>query len=134
MNSTALRILVAVIGLIAIGALAYNQLNAGNDGKVRRIRGEVLSIDAAARQAAIEFTHPRSGKKLQITGQVSPECSIRIGEQPATLADVRVGDTAIVEGTLARGRVTATSVEVERAVPASDTRPAPASQPTAERP
>ncbi|MFO0838723.1 MAG: hypothetical protein U1D55_09355 [Phycisphaerae bacterium] len=122
------KIVIAVVGLIVVGVAAYVQVNRAAESKVRRIRGTVVSVDPLARRATIEFVHPRSGKTIRVTGEAAPNCDVRIGERSASMDEVRVGDSVVVEGAMRAGVVTATSVQIERASQAAET--TSASQPT----
>jgi hypothetical protein len=70
--------------------------------KVREVEATITFVDPSARRASIETTHPKSGAAVEVNGEVPPECTITINGQPADLADLRVGDSAVVRGRVLR--------------------------------
>lgn len=75
-------------------------------GRQREMSGRIVAIDLAARAARFEFTHPRSGEKIVLSGVVPPECKIDIDGRAAALEELRVGDDATVTGTIYRDGTT----------------------------
>jgi hypothetical protein len=117
--------------LIVILAVAGWQLRKSQGPRVRELAGATLTmIDAAKGSAEIEFVHPKSGRKLKLTGTMAPGCQILIDGQPAQLADVRVGDVADLKGTV-YSTFSGYSVQADRvSIRRSSSQPAlPVSQP-----
>jgi hypothetical protein len=124
------RIIIAVVG-VAVVVIAAVQYRKQREKSLRQIQGTITSIDVASHMAAIEFVHPKSGQRFQLSGRVPPTCDIRINGEPATLADLKVGEQVRVEGSIdSSKRVVAKSVWVTRApAPASAPAVSPAGQP-----
>lgn len=131
-NTTRTRIVVAVIGLLALAALGLYSARSSLSTSVRTVSGVITQLDVPTRAAAMEIVLPRTGKTVEIRGQVAPECEIRIDGAVGTLADVKVGDAVEVTGAFSRNKtVTAQRVLVRRATTGSATQAAPAPpQPT----
>ncbi len=127
-KDTRTRVIIAVVAIavvIVVGSL-YRKRHETN---VYEIRGTITGIDVAGRQASLEFTHPKNGQRFQLAGEVPTDCRISIDDKPATLADLKVGDTVRVEGTIDSGkRVTAKAIWAMRATPTA-TAPTTASRP-----
>jgi hypothetical protein len=101
--------------------------------KVRTVSGQIVSIDAASRTAALEIVHPKTGEKLQLEGQVPLDCNIVIDGRPASLADLRPGERVEVAGIIHRDRtLSANRVRVSRTGAAQSSQPS--SGPAASQP
>lgn len=130
-GNKSLRVGVLVVIVLIIGGVTYYRQM--SKMTTREITGRVLAIDVASRKAAMEFTHPKTGKTFQLDGHVPPECDIQIDGKPAQLTDLKVGETIDVFGTLYRnGNMEAKWVKVSRT--ASQPSPAPSSSPAATQP
>lgn len=70
--------------------------------KVREVEATITFVDPVARRASIETTHPKSGAAVEVNGEVPSECMITVNGEPADLADLQVGDVAIVRGRILR--------------------------------
>ncbi len=110
----------AALGILAVVAAAlYAQFREGRP-RAREITGTVLEIAPQERTAKFEFVHPKTGRTLQLRGEVPSECEITIDAAPASLADVRMGEQATVTGLVYRtGRLVAQKVSIHRASSAS---------------
>lgn len=129
-NTTRTRIVVAVIGLLALAALGLYSARSSLSTAVRTVSGVITQLDVPTRAAAMEITLPRTGKTVEIKGQVAPDCEIRIDGAAGTLADLKVGDAVEVTGAFSRSRtVTAQRVLVRRAAMGSATQAAPVPPP-----
>jgi hypothetical protein len=92
--------------------------------KFREAQGIITFVDVTARRASIEIAHPKSGAAMEISGEVPTDCVITINDSAATLADLRVGDVAVIRGRAQREpardgkkggrRFTAESIRVTR--------------------
>lgn len=108
------RLIVGVVGIVVAvigGALYVNNALQPTSGK---ITGTITELDLNQRTATLEFIHPKTGKRYELVGTVSPDCVItRDGEQIA-LDALAVGTTVSAEGLLYRAsqQVVATRVEV----------------------
>ncbi|GEM_PF-2333200 len=109
-------------GLAAIGWQAM-RLTRPREGVLRL--ATVTKLDVASRSGEISFVHPRSGQPMTIAAEHIPaECEITVDGRPATLADVRVGDTVSAGGLIYPDHtVSPRWLHVTRAT--STTRPAP---------
>jgi len=127
-KDTQKRVVIAVVAIavvIVVGSL-YRKRHQTN---VYQTQGTITGIDVARRQASLEFTHPKSGQHFQLAGEVPEDCRISIDDKPATLADLKVGDTVRVEGTIdSSKRVTAKAIWAMRTRPTA-TAPTTAGQP-----
>jgi hypothetical protein len=122
------RLIIAVVAIVVVIVVGSEYRRQQKDS-VRQIEGTITAIDVAARQASVEFVHPKSGQRFQLAGDVPADCEIRIDDKPATLADLKVGDVVQVKGTMGDNRrVTATAVWATRSTPTA-TAPAAASRP-----
>jgi hypothetical protein len=66
--------------------------------KFREAQGIFTFVDVTARRASIEVVNPKSGAAVEVTGEVPAECEISINGAAVTMADLRVGDEAIICG------------------------------------
>lgn len=130
MSPTARKaLLLTILGAAVLGGVAWQIVRAIPTPRVRTLaNARITHIDAAARAAEIEFTHPRSGKVTRLNGVLKPDGQVFVDGEPATIADVRVGDLVEVKGmVIPPDRVEAEWVRVTRSP--STTRPA-ATQPS----
>lgn len=70
---------------------------------IRIMEGTVTFVDAANRRAGLEYEDPKSVAAIEFSGEVPPDSTTTINGQPATLADVRVGDHGRVKGRVKLG-------------------------------
>lgn len=107
--------IISLVGAAALIAGGLHYLHGKLRPQVRTVEGTIVQLDPAARRAAIEIRHPRTGKSILIHGDVPADCDIRIDDREATLADLTLGERARVQGTITvDGRVTANWVRVTR--------------------
>lgn len=60
---------------------------------------KITKLDIAARSAAIEFVHPKTGLVTAVeTTSIPDDCPVEINGRPAQLSDLRVGDVCNVRG------------------------------------
>lgn len=90
----------ACIVAVAAGLSAYFSRQAV--GRERTFDAELMELDPAARTVVVKFTHPRTGSDIRISAEVPQTCAIAIDGISASLADLRSGDRASVQGTLYR--------------------------------
>jgi hypothetical protein len=125
------RLVVGGLIILCVIAIGLETARRMGQTQVRTVTGTIVQLDAQTRHAAIEIIHPKTGKPLRIEGTAPPECDIQVDGKPATLAELRVGDRARVEGVIHRDMtVTANWVHVSRNA-SSPARQPPASQPLA---
>jgi len=67
------------------------------------VEGAVTFVDAASRRERLKYQDPKSGAAIELSGEVPPDRTIMINGEPATLADVRVGDHGRAKGQLTLG-------------------------------
>jgi hypothetical protein len=118
-------LIAAVLGVIVVGAVAWNASRALRTGTFDLETAKVVSLDVDKRTAEIEFIHPKTGRTMKATGTVPPDCDIAIDGKPASLADVRIGDVGSLRAVSHGKSVEARRVRIRRATSNS----APASQP-----
>lgn len=130
--STRNRLIIGLVGVfVIVGAgISYvirMQRPIQRDG----IEGTIVKIDVAARTATLEIIHPKTGKPINITGEVAPDCVILRDGQQITMADLEPGEAIDASGLLypLTQRIVATRVEVvppetDDADAATDTTPA----------
>lgn len=109
------RIATALIGVAVLATAglgyAYRELRP----KVHTVEGTIVQLDPESRRATIEIRHPRTGQLIDVRGEVPADCEIHIDGQPASLADLKLGERARVQGTITvNGRITARWVRVHR--------------------
>lgn len=103
---------IATAAVIGGGAVAWVLLSGRAERNVRE--GKIVWIDHETRIASLEFIHP-NGRVSEISGEIVPDCDIRINGEPATIDDLRVGDEGRVRGRYhPDGRITAHVIRVER--------------------
>lgn len=132
--ATTKGLLLALIGLIVLGGVSWQVWRLTRPRDYTLKSATITQIDAARRTGEVEFVHPKSGQTMRVTANyIPPECEITINGEPATLADVRVGDTVAVHGTAyADNTVKPAWVRVKRTTGA--TQPATASSPAGNKP
>ena len=117
-------VVLILVGIVVVVSLGIGVVRRMTDMQVRTISGTIMSLDAQARMASIEFVHPKTGRTLQIDGTVPPGCDIRIDDEPADMDDLRIGEQAEVEGTIHRDMTISVNwVRVSRTGNGSTTRP-----------
>lgn len=67
-------------------------------------RGTIRSLDVATRQASVEVIVPATGLTRELQGDISTDCAIEIDGKPASLGDLRVGDSVEVRARIDRSR------------------------------
>ncbi|MCO6435613.1 MAG: hypothetical protein J5J06_00820 [Phycisphaerae bacterium] len=113
-------------GIAAVGLLVWGGFYVYDEARPRVVSANatITAIDVPARTASVQFIHPRSGRKMTVSGDVAPDCEIMVAGKPAKLSDVPVGSIAKVTAIRhAEGGATATHIIVEdkpRTTPAED--------------
>lgn len=103
MEPAARRIsIVVALGVIVVAVVAWKTVQAMQPRAFELATATVTKLDVEKRTAEIEFVHPKSGRTMKATGSVPRDCSITIDGEPATLADIRVGDVGSL-GAIGRG-------------------------------
>jgi hypothetical protein len=127
-------LLLALLGLLVVAGVAWQAWRLAQPRIYTLKSATITKMDAERRTGEVEFVHPKSGQTMRVTAaNIPPDCEISINGVPATLADVRVGDTVAVHGTLyADQTVKPDWVRVKRA--AATTQPASASAPAGDQP
>lgn len=77
--------------------------------KVKQVTGDVAAVDAKANTLTVK------GKKGDVMLSADDKTTVKIGKDKKTLADVKVGDKAVVKYVEADGKNTAKSITVEAA-------------------
>lgn len=138
--STRNKLIISFIGVaVIVGAgISYvvrMQRPIERDG----VEGTITKLDLETRTASLEIMHPKTGKPIEIEGEVAVDCLILRDGQQITMADLSPGEVISASGLLypMSRRIVATKVEVvdPEADPntAPDTTPAtPANESTAE--
>ncbi|MCG3137507.1 MAG: 3',5'-cyclic adenosine monophosphate phosphodiesterase CpdA [Phycisphaerae bacterium] len=63
---------------------------------IRTVSGTLTDLKVETRQAWFEFPHPKSGKVIEISVTVPPDCPIELDGQLVQLSDLEIGDRATV--------------------------------------
>lgn len=123
-------LIVTFIVVVAVAAIAWQAIKSIPRARYYTLEGAIITaIDPSARTAEIEFIHPRSGRVQRLSGTLAPGGQITLNGAPATIEDLKVGDTVTVGGMVGRDlTVAADKVFATRPVRHTDT--APSSRPT----
>jgi len=118
-------LVVGIIVVVVAGVASWRAVRRRPAPRTREITGATIrTLDVARQMAEVEFAHPKTGRRIRLTGTLAPGCEILVDGQPATLADLQVGDLVDVRGTVYPDySVQADRVCVYRAL--SDTSPVP---------
>jgi hypothetical protein len=120
-NQNKTRIIIAIVGLIVVVGL-WRAISSGKpSGVVKTVPGTVTAIDVANRQATVEIKNSKTGEAFSMTGPLPDDSKIRVDGKPATARDVQVGDKVFI--TRQGKGTTILSVDVERELPTSKTKP-----------
>ena len=121
-------LILTVFGLVVAGLAIWQVRRLAQPREYDLKSATVTKLDAAKRSGEIEFVHPKSGQAMTVTAKEIPaDCQISINGNPATLADVRVGDTVGVRGLIyADHTVKPQRIRVTRAEAATQSAPATA--------
>lgn len=97
-KSTTKKVLaVAVLAVVVLAVVGWQIIQQIQPREYQLDSARIAMLDKSARHAKIEFTHPKSGQKMTVAGDVPPDCPIYINEKPAKLDDLRVGDLVAVK-------------------------------------
>jgi hypothetical protein len=120
----------AGIAVVVIAIVAYN-VSRKLQPRVRTVPDVTLvKLDIEKRTAEVRFVHPKSSRPILLSGRVPEDCAITINDEPATLADLRVGDVATVRGMIYPDQsVEAEWVKVTRPTDTQPSTTAPAATP-----
>lgn len=99
-NNLKRRVGIAIVGVVVIAGVWGTVKWRGTGWVTRTVEGTIVELDPATRRATLEVIHPKTGEPIRIPGRVPPECSLEIDGAPARLADLRIGDTAKVRGSI----------------------------------
>lgn len=88
--------------VLSVGVLGGGVVYRYSQPIEREVEGRIVTLDAAARTATLEFKHPKTGESITLAGDVTPTCDIRIDGQAAQLADLKVGEKVKVKGRMYR--------------------------------
>lgn len=94
-NRTSLVIL-AVITLLAAAAVVAG-IVIKNRASVFEVEGVITMIDAKSRVASLEFTNPRTGKRVERSVEIADDCEILLNGSPAKMDDLKPGEKAVVK-------------------------------------
>lgn len=100
MSITARKIaLLVVLAVIGLGLVAWEMTRLMRPRAFNVRSATITRIDPARRSGEVEFIHPKSGQLTIVAAENIPEdCEIEIDGHPATVDDVRVGDTVAITG------------------------------------
>lgn len=91
--------------------------------------GTITALDPTSRRASFEYENPRTGKHIESTTTIPPECPITVNGKTATLEDLRVGEKATVKASWNKKKKELRPLSV-RVTRSSESQPHPASAPT----
>ena len=91
-----------VLIVIIIGTVLRKRMHSSVTSVSKEVRGTFTFIDVEKRTAAIEIINPSSNAAMEVSGQVPPECRITLDDKPATLADLKAGDKALIKARMIR--------------------------------
>ena len=86
-------ILLVVIGVVVLAAVWWQVWRQTRPRIYLLKAATITKLDPLARTAEIEFTHPKSGRTMRVPSSIPADCQIYINDTPATLTDLRVGDS-----------------------------------------
>ena len=119
-NPSKRRMWIGIGGMLLLATLAIGQVWRATQPRRVQGAGRITHLDLPARRATLEITHPKSGKTMELAGQMADDCVIRIDGRPARLEDLQVGEIIQVEALLYSGeKIVATSILARRAGPAT---------------
>ncbi len=96
-------LIVAFIAIVAVAATAWQVIRSIPRARYYTAEGAIITaIDAPSRTAEIEFIHPRDGRVRRLNGTLAPNGQITLNGAPATVDDLKVGDTVTVGGMVGR--------------------------------
>ena len=124
-TATKKGLILAALAIVVLAMIVWQILRRVPQARVRELANATITkLDPAKGVAEIEFVHPKSGREMKLTGSLAENCQIFINDQPATFAELRVGDKISVRGMVHPDySVEAEWVRVTR--PASPTQPSP---------
>ena len=85
---------------------------------VRTIAGTIMKVDAGERRLTLRFVHEKSGEHREVEGEVLIDAEIFINGKLSTLADIKVGERAVVQGriekTVDSTKISALKIDITR--------------------
>mgnify|MGYP000066584352 CR=1 FL=1 len=88
------------------------------DITVRTIPGTIMKIDAAQRRLTLRYVHEKSGVHREVEGDVLPGTEIFINGKLSTLADIKIGERAVIQGSIERKgdrtKISALKIDITR--------------------
>lgn len=106
----------ALACLLAVGCCSCGD----NDPKikVRTIPGTIMKVDTANRRLTLRYVHEKSGGHREVEGDVLPETEIFINGKLSTLADIKIGERAVIRGRIEKKadstKISALKIDITR--------------------
>jgi hypothetical protein len=111
----------AIIFGLAAAAIG---LSIATDNRTRpfdtyKVNGTISRLDPEQHEAALEYKQPQTGRLLNKSLTVPADCEIRLNRRPANLADLRIGDHALVTVNCVKAtkELRVLTVQVDRPLP-----------------
>lgn len=102
--SAAMRKVVGMVGMVVVLIVAgYLYTRQSAPREVSRTC-HIVSIDLDKRLVRVELELPKTGKTIEVDGEIGPDCKIIIDGQPAELAQLHPGDTVWAEAIMNSNR------------------------------
>lgn len=111
---------IAAGGLVVV-AILWSAFHVRTTTVKRELEGgKVISLDPETRTGTLEYIHPESGQRIELSGTIPPGTEILINGEPATLEEIEVGELVTVEGRIDHKRnITVNWIHVDRESPAT---------------
>jgi hypothetical protein len=87
-------LIIVLVACVAVAGFFIYRSKAST--KRFHVHGAITWVDASKNSACIEFVHPDTGKRMEMTGAIDANCTITLDGKPATLAQLTPGDEAEV--------------------------------------
>ena len=85
---------------------------------VRTIPGTIMKIDTAKRRLTLRYMHEKSGVHREVEGDVLPDTEIFINGKLSTLADIKIGERAVIQGRIEKTadstKISALKIDITR--------------------
>lgn len=86
--------------------------------KIRTIPGTIMKVDTAKQRLTLRYMHEKSGVHREVEGDVLPETEIFINGKLSTLADIKIGERAVIQGRIEKKadftKITALKIDITR--------------------
>lgn len=115
MNKLTNPLVISIIGVVIIVGAGITYVTRMQQPIEREgIEGIITQLDPLTRAASLEIMHPKTGRPIEIEGEVAADCLILRDGQQISMADLEPGVSIKADGLLypLSRRIVATRVEV----------------------